>query len=117
MTAIERIRIPNGFSARSPKHRRDLAATVRNKLAAHPEPGRGRAWTAARAAAAEHAEIVRLRRQLRQHPGHSCPDLADHIRQAEQRARLAREVANLEAAVAGRHACDRADVRSGLRGS
>jgi ATP-dependent RNA helicase HelY len=103
VTAIERIRIPNWFSARSPKHRRDLAATVRNKLAGHPELARRpESANGQRADAAEHAEIARLRRQLRQHPGHRCPDLADHIRQAEQRERLAREVANLEAAVAGR---------------
>ena len=103
VTAIERIRIPNWFSARSPKHRRDLAATVRNKLAAHPELARRPASVDGQPVdGAEHAAIARLRRQLRQHPCHRCPDLADHIRQAEQRERLAREVANLEAAVAGR---------------
>jgi ATP-dependent RNA helicase HelY len=32
---IDRVRIPNWFSARSAKHRRDLASTVRNKLAGH----------------------------------------------------------------------------------
>jgi ATP-dependent RNA helicase HelY len=101
VAAIERIRIPNSFSARSAKHRRDLASTVRNKLAAHPEAARP-----PKSADGEHleasGEIARLRRRLRQHPCHVCPDLADHIRQAEQRARLAREVASLEAAVAGR---------------
>src|SRR5579859_1100566 len=30
---IDRVKIPNWFSARSPKHRRDLAASVRTKLA------------------------------------------------------------------------------------
>jgi len=108
VTALERIRIPNGFSARSPKHRRDLSATVRNKLAAHPGPradgphGDGQHGVGQHGEAAEQAGIARLRRQLRQHPCHRCPDLADHIRQAEQRLRLAREVASLEAAVAGR---------------
>jgi ATP-dependent RNA helicase HelY len=103
VTAIERIRIPNWFSARSPRHRRDLAATVRSKLAAHPEMARRPAGVdGQRVDGAEHAEIARLRTQLHQHPCHRCPDLADHIRQAEQRERLAREVANLEAAVAGR---------------
>ena len=46
VTAIERIRIPASFSARSARHRRDLAATVRNKLVAagHGKGGpRGRA--------------------------------------------------------------------------
>jgi ATP-dependent RNA helicase HelY len=103
VTAIERIRIPNSFSARSAKHRRDLAATVRNKLAAHPEPER----PAARAAgqhpqATEQADIARLRSKLRQHPCHGCPELADHVRRAEQRVRLTRDAASLETAVAGR---------------
>jgi ATP-dependent RNA helicase HelY len=103
VTAIERIRIPSGFSARSPKDRRDLAATMRNKLAARSEPDRPPATADNhRAQAGEQAEIARLRRQLRQHPCHGCPDLADHIRAAQQRQQLAREVASLEAAVAGR---------------
>ena len=35
VTPIDRVRIPAWFSARSAKHRRDLASTVRNKLAGH----------------------------------------------------------------------------------
>src|SRR5580692_1453797 len=33
--AIDRVRIPNWFSPRSANHRRDLASTMRNKLAGH----------------------------------------------------------------------------------
>jgi ATP-dependent RNA helicase HelY len=103
VTAIDRIRIPNSFSARSAKHRRDLASTVRNKLAAHPELARRPTSAGSqRAEDAEQAEIARLRQRLRQHSCHGCPDLAEHIRRAEQRARLERELARLEAAVAGR---------------
>jgi ATP-dependent RNA helicase HelY len=101
VTVVERIRIPAWFSARSPKHRRDLAATVRNKLA-------GRELPAPPAAArgggtdAEQAEIARLRRGLRAHPCHGCPDREAHARQAERQTRLAQEVARLESAVASR---------------
>jgi ATP-dependent RNA helicase HelY len=103
VTAIERIRIPNSFSARSAKHRRDLAATVRNKLAASPEPARRPANAdGQRPEATELAGVARLGRRLRQHPCHGCPDLADHIRHSERRIRLAREAAGLETAVAGR---------------
>jgi ATP-dependent RNA helicase HelY len=101
VTAIERIRIPAWFSARSPKHRRDLASTVRNKLAGReldPLPSRGKAPKDE----AEQAEIGRLRSALRRHPCHACPDCEEHIRQAERQARLEREVERLEAAVAGR---------------
>ena len=41
VSPIDRLRIPNSFSARSPQHRRDLAASLRNKLAGRdiPRPG------------------------------------------------------------------------------
>ena len=101
---IDRVKIPNGFSARSPKHRRDLAASVRTKLAGHdredPRPRGGRAAQAQEQA--EQAEITGLRRRLRAHPSHACPDAGEHARQAERRARLEREVERLEAQVAGR---------------
>jgi len=99
ITVIEQLRIPNWFSARSPKHRRDLAATVRNKLAGRdlgaPPPSPATAEAAA-------AEIDRLRRALRQHPCHDCPDREAHVRQAERAARLRQEVERLESTVAGR---------------
>jgi ATP-dependent RNA helicase HelY len=102
VTAIDRIRIPNGFSARSPKHRRDLAATVRNKLAgrdlgrprpAEPDPGGD---------GPDQAEAAALRRRLREHPCHQCPDREQHARRAEQYLRLEQEVERLESSVASR---------------
>ncbi|HEY3035886.1 MAG TPA: DEAD/DEAH box helicase [Streptosporangiaceae bacterium] len=112
---LDRVRIPAAFSARSPRARRDLASTVRNKLAGHPardrregdgQPPGGGAGQARRSRAhpsqADQPEITRLRRRLRQHPCHACPDREDHARQAERYARLEREVRQLEAAVAGR---------------
>jgi ATP-dependent RNA helicase HelY len=92
---LGQIRVPNWFSARSPKHRRDLAASVRAKLAGRgtgppepaPEPG---------------PELAGLRRRLRAHPCHGCPDRDEHLRQAGRRARLEQEVRRLEATVAGR---------------
>jgi ATP-dependent RNA helicase HelY len=93
---VERIRIPNWFSARSPQHRRDLAATVRNKLAGRElsPPRRGQA--------PDDAEISRLRARIRQHPCHRCPDREDHARWAERYFRLKREVDGLERRVASR---------------
>jgi ATP-dependent RNA helicase HelY len=97
VSPIDRLRIPNSFSARSPQHRRDLAASLRNKLAGRdiPRPGRPEPPRA-------QEDIVRLRRELRQHPCHACPDRDAHAREAEQRTRLEREVAGLEASVAAR---------------
>jgi ATP-dependent RNA helicase HelY len=115
-TVLDRVRIPGAFSARSPRARRDLASTVRNKLAGQAAGNRGEGRGAgqppgdgevsSRAGAgqsrADQPEIARLRRRLRQHPCHACPDREDHARQAERHARLEREVEQLEAAVAGR---------------
>ena len=98
VSPIDRLRIPNNFSARSPQHRRDLAASLRNKLAGRDIPRPGRPESPPRA----QEDIARLRRQLRQHPCHDCPDRDAHAREAEQRTRLEREVASLEASVAAR---------------
>jgi len=98
VSPIDRLRIPNSFSARSPQHRRDLAASLRSKLAGRdiPRPGRPAPPRA------QEETIAQLRRQLRQHPCHACADRDAHAREAEQRTRLEREVAGLEASVAAR---------------
>ena len=99
VTPIDRIRIPNWFSVRSAKHRRDLAATVRNKLAGRDL---GKLPRDGRPTAGEDEAIANLRRRLRQHPCHSCPDREQHARQAENQLRLEREAEALERRVAGR---------------
>jgi ATP-dependent RNA helicase HelY len=98
--AIDRIRIPASFSVRSANHRRDLAATVRNKLSGHDlsRPRRARDG----AGPGEDAEIAALRRKLREHPSHQCPDREAHLRQAERYLRLERELQALDRRVAGR---------------
>ncbi len=106
VTPIDRLRIPNSFSARSPQHRRDLASTMRNKVAGrdlgrHPRRA-GSGPEAGRPPRGGTDGITRLRRELREHPCHRCPDRDVHARQAEQRARLEREVASLEGRVAAR---------------
>jgi ATP-dependent RNA helicase HelY len=102
-TVIDRIKIPAWFSARSPKHRRDLAATMRTKIADHDlrKPSRRERDKGAQEAAGSE-EVARLRRRLREHPCHSCPDREAHARQAERHARLESEARRLESTVAGR---------------
>jgi ATP-dependent RNA helicase HelY len=101
VTPIDRLRIPNSFSARSPVHRRDLVSTMRNKVAGR-DLGRRTRHPGGRPERPGTDEITRLRRELRQHPCHGCPDREMHAREAERRARLAREVASLEGSVAAR---------------
>ena len=99
---IDRIRIPGSFSPRSPQHRRDLASTVRNRLAGRDigKPPRASDWE--RSAAEAGTEVSELRRRLRRHPCHDCPDREDHARYAERYLRLARETEALDRRVAGR---------------
>ena len=94
---IGRIRIPAWFSERSPRHRRDLAVTVRDKVAGEDlhRPRRT-------GGTAEDEAVAALRRRLREHPCHSCPDREQHIRLAERYRRQLREVEGLERRVAGR---------------
>jgi ATP-dependent RNA helicase HelY len=46
--------------------------------------------------------VAGLRRRLRQHPCHDCPDREDHARYAERYLRLQRETSSLERKVSGR---------------
>jgi ATP-dependent RNA helicase HelY len=103
---IDKIRIPGSFSPRSPQHRKDLAATMRNRLASQ-EPGKSarrptRAADWEQTAPEAAGEITDLRRRLRRHPCHACADRESHARYAERYFRLARETEALERRVAGR---------------
>ncbi|HLQ55910.1 MAG TPA: DEAD/DEAH box helicase [Streptosporangiaceae bacterium] len=120
VAAIERIRIPASFSVRSANHRRDLAATMRNRLVgvdlgrlprdaaggASGADGTGRAGgadgTGGAGRAGDDGEIAMLRQRLRQHPCHGCQDRDEHARQAEQYLRIQRQAELLERKVAGR---------------
>jgi ATP-dependent RNA helicase HelY len=72
---------------------------MRNKLA---DRDLGRPARAGQGAADDDSDIARLRRRLRQHPCHGCPDREQHARQAEKQVRLEREAEALERRVAGR---------------
>jgi ATP-dependent RNA helicase HelY len=110
---IDKIRIPGSFSPRSPQHRKDLAATMRNRLGsaspARRPPGTPRSredpssrTPSAERAAPDAAEVAELRQRIRRHPCHDCPDREEHARFAERYLRLARETEALERRVAGR---------------
>ncbi|HEY2507322.1 MAG TPA: DEAD/DEAH box helicase [Streptosporangiaceae bacterium] len=102
VSPIERIRIPASFSPRSPAARRDLASTVRNRLAdrdlrpVHDGDGDGAGDQPSAAA------IESLRRRLRKHGCHGCPDMQLHVRDLSRRGRLEREAETLEQRVSGR---------------
>jgi len=95
---LETVRIPKSFNARSPQSRRDLASTLRTK-AGHLMPPRHRKR---RSDAADDAEILQLRAELRAHPCHGCDEREDHARWAERYHRLKRDTRQLERKIEGR---------------
>jgi ATP-dependent RNA helicase HelY len=111
---IDKIRIPGSFSPRSPQHRKDLAASMRNRLASASPGGRTQKPPGTLRSRGEPSprtplaggdvgrEVAELRRQLRRHPCHDCQDREDHARYAERYLRLRRETHALERRVAGR---------------
>jgi ATP-dependent RNA helicase HelY len=98
---LARVRVPKHFNHRSPRERRDLAATVRQLLSSGEIPRPSRAGRAARGTG-EDEELLALRHELRKHPCHTCPDREEHARWAERRARLERETDALRAKVESR---------------
>jgi ATP-dependent RNA helicase HelY len=94
---VDRVRIPKSFDPRSPQSRRDLASSLRNRRVEDAPPRRRAASTTA-----EDPEIERLRRELRAHPCHSCPEREDHARWAERLRRVEREAAGLRDRVENR---------------
>jgi ATP-dependent RNA helicase HelY len=105
---IDRVRIPQWFSPRSPQHRRDLASTLRNKMGDRPDKPAGRAGegpgdgAGGDAPGGAEGEIARLRTALRRHPCHGCSEREDHARWAERYFRLERETAGLRRRVESR---------------
>ncbi|RYG68145.1 RNA helicase, partial [bacterium] len=85
--SLMQMRIPKSFNPRDAQSRRDLASSLRNRaghLAEYPVAYR-------EGPAAEDPRIAELRRELRDHPCHACPDREAHARWAERALKLDRE--------------------------
>lgn len=95
---IERLRVPKNFNSRSPKERANLVSTLLAKVGDRDlgKPDR------AKDQAVEDAEVAELRRRIRQHPCHDCPDREEHARWAERYYKLQRETEGLRRRVEGR---------------
>jgi ATP-dependent RNA helicase HelY len=94
---VARVRVPRDFNARSPQARRDLASTLRTAVPHEPPPGRRKGLQVD-----EDGELTRLRREMRAHPCHSCPDREEHARWGERWTRLQAETDALTRRVEGR---------------
>ncbi len=92
------LRVPKNFNAKSPKSRRDLAASLRVTVSREgPAKARER-----HTAPPDDAQLAQLRRRMRAHPCHGCPDREEHARWAERWWRLRRETDSLARQVEGR---------------
>jgi ATP-dependent RNA helicase HelY len=94
--ALGRVKLPKQVDLRSPRSRRDLAATLRNTGIEAPGRGRRRGG----GGPDDDAELAVLRRALRAHPCHGCTDREVHARWAERHRRLTTETDQLAQKVA-----------------
>jgi ATP-dependent RNA helicase HelY len=90
--------VPKHFNARNAKSRKDLAATVRVKVPHDQPPARHKESGVSQ----EVERVAQLRRQMRAHPCHACPEREDHARWAERWWRLRRETDAVARTVEGR---------------
>jgi ATP-dependent RNA helicase HelY len=95
---VMNLSVPKHFNARNAKSRKDLAATMRIRVPHDPPPPRH----AGSAESGEEQRISELRRQMRAHPCHGCPDRESHARWAERWWRLRRETDRVAHTVEGR---------------
>lgn len=117
LETVTTVKIPKAFNPRKPDARRDLVSSMRNALGALADdvPSAhststprgaaargGRPPVGRRSDAATDAELARLRKALKAHPCHACPERDDHARWAERWNKLKREHDQLVRRVEGR---------------
>jgi ATP-dependent RNA helicase HelY len=96
--ALTRLKVPRNFSSRNPQMRRDLASALRSRthdLTPPPPVRRSDPPRGSDNVSGPGDEIDRLRRALRDHPCHACPDREDHARWAERWFRLDKDARTL----------------------
>ena len=98
--SLGKIPLAKSFSARRPKDRKDLAATLRGWLDDREPPSKGKRGSSR--PQQDDAELAGLRRAMRHHPCHECPEREDHARWAERWHRLDREHGALVRRIQGR---------------
>ena len=96
VTVLARVRVPKNFQPRSPKARRDLAATLRVTVEGLPEPPPRSRKRRDQGIGPGTEEVADLRRRLRHHPCHACPDREEHAQWAQRWWRLHDETDGLQ---------------------
>ncbi|ASN39443.1 RNA helicase [Arthrobacter sp. 7749] len=102
LDVISQIRVPKGFTGKTPKDRKDLAASLRSALAESRPPRHDAPAFELTGSNEQESRITELRSALRAHPCHGCPEREDHARWGERYARLLRDTNKLRSQISGR---------------
>lgn len=103
IVAQTRLRVPKSFNGRNPQMRRDMASRLREKtLDLRPVPYEGSPTARKERKSSAETQISELRRELKMHPCHDCPDREDHARWAERWFKLTRDTDTLRRRVEAR---------------
>ncbi len=94
--ALTRIKVSAKFNGRNATMRRDLTSLLKTRTRDLPTPARSR-----RSGAGGRAEekVDAVRRRLKEHPCHQCPDREEHARWAERWHKLQRDSSTLRARI------------------
>ncbi len=98
--ARARLKVPKSFNGRNPAMRRDLALALQGKVKGL-ERTRPRKGSSVGDPAVD-AQLDELRRRLKSHPCHQCPEREDHSRWAERWFKLSRDSDTLRRRVENR---------------
>jgi ATP-dependent RNA helicase HelY len=99
VASFTRVKIPKNFNGRNPQSRQDLASSLRNRtnnLTPPPPHKRDGGRGPGMHNPVEDRRIEELRRELRAHPCHGCPDREDHARWSERYFKLDRDAKTLK---------------------
>ncbi|MDN5743704.1 MAG: DEAD/DEAH box helicase [Nocardioidaceae bacterium] len=88
---VAHIRLPKRVDARNPQQRKDVAQAIREAVRALPDSASRPRAERSPVDEATAAQITELRRRIREHPAHRCPDREDHARWAERYAKLEKD--------------------------
>lgn len=115
VASLLRMKVPRNFNGRNPQDRRDLASALRERAnearyRAESPDSRGNRDSAGNTSRARSrnprtsGETVtdEIRRKLRDHPCHQCPDREDHARWAERWHKLDRDAGTLRRRIESR---------------
>ncbi|MFJ2756384.1 DEAD/DEAH box helicase [Nocardioides sp. NPDC087217] len=103
IVAQTRLRVPKSFNGRNPQMRRDMASRLREKTRdLRPVPYEGSPTARKERKSSVETQISELRRELKMHPCHDCPDREDHARWAERWFKLSRDTDTLRRRVEAR---------------